>query len=281
MTYEVPDAWKLTSGLNDPTDFAIHSAYFSTSADYQNGQALLLFLIGTDEAGQPVEIRMPVGKEWITADAGKTITHAKKVHVQGNSIYGNWIQHAMDCEEVVNGQRARDILFARGNPTISDIWLGLCFHLDPVDISFGPKIDPVERLLPTHFLGLWDDNTQTMPGPQTGLAQPRNVQLPASAVPPAPVPSAPVPTQPSLPTQPPSATLPKTPQQLVAEARASQATNNGQSPLFQEMLTLAQASPTHAEFMAAAFSRPDVVADDELAVQVADDNAIWALAHPA
>jgi hypothetical protein len=45
------------------------------------------------------------------------------------------------------------------------------------------------------------------------------------------------------------------------------------------MIQLAKVSASHAEFMAAAFARPDVLADEELAMQVADEaTGIWPLA---
>jgi hypothetical protein len=45
------------------------------------------------------------------------------------------------------------------------------------------------------------------------------------------------------------------------------------------MIQLAKASASHADFMAAAFARPDVLTDEELAIQVADaEKGIWSLA---
>lgn len=231
--------WELDSGLNipDTMDFTIYSAYFSTHAEYQSGNTYLLFLLGVDEDGDPQELRMSVGADWTSKDGGKSISHPTKHKVSKNSIYGHWTEAAWACEDVVDGKRLRDVLAERGNAWEADTWVNLRLHLDLVQIKFGKNIEPTNRLMPTHYLGIVSEDTPAL-------------------------------TQPSTPTT-------VTPTVIITSAT----TSNGASPLFQEMIDLAKASSTFPEFQKAAFERDDVLADEELAEQVADkQGGIWPLA---
>jgi hypothetical protein len=243
------DDWKLDSGLRESMDLTIHSSYFSTSADYQGGRVYMLFLLGEDENGDPQELRLSVGSDWSSADGGQTITHPTRRHINKNSIYGHWIQNAIELEDVVDGTTLRDVLVNRETPMYAELWIGIKLHLDLVEIKFGRNIDPMERLLPTKYLGIYSEQPLQPPtAPAT---------LPLASTPAAPSPA-----------------------EVVAQAKAASAvTANGQSPLYQEMLDLARGSASHAEFQSAAFARADVLADEELAIQVADQAAgIWPLA---
>jgi len=77
------------------------------------------------------------------------------------------------------------------------------------------------------------------------------------------------------------------PQAALAAARAAQATSapsvqNG-SPLFQKAVTLAASAPDFATFLGQAFQDAEILADDELAEQCANQGAggVWVVAHPA
>lgn len=237
------DAWKLDSGLREDMVLSIHSAYFSPHADYQGGNAFLLFLIGTDENDEPVETRMSVGGDWTSSDGGKTITHPTKTRINKSTIYGHWIQHSLEIPELAK------TLMERGAPTTAAIWEGLILHLQIQEISFGRNLDPQQRLMPTEYMGEVDSQPQlTVVPPTTTVA-----------------PAAPAPAT--------------DPQAILAAARAKAAAANNTSPLHATMLALAGSSPDFATFVTAAFENPDVLADDELAVQVADENGIWAAAH--
>jgi hypothetical protein len=236
---------------------SIHSAYFSTHADYQEGKALLLFLLGTDEAEEAVEIRMSVGADWATADGGKTITHpTKKVQkINKNSIYGHWIEHCFQIPALTEELISRNL-----PPTAAAVWDGLILHLQLREISFGRNIDPQTRLMPTEYLGL------------TSELEPITIQVatPTTAPVPAPAPATPA-SAPVL-----------TPKQRIeaAKAAATQATaaSNG-SPLYAEMVELAKSSSDFATFLNAALAREEVLADDALAEQVADETKLWASVH--
>lgn len=238
------DEFKLDSGLRESMDLTIHMAYFSTSADYQGGNVFLLFLTGEDEDGEPVEIRMSVGGDWTSSDGGKTISHPTKKHINRNTIYGHWLTHALDIPEL------RNILISRGGPTIAAIWDNLRIHLDLTEIKFGRTLDPQERLMPTSFLGEYTESAASAPTPLT-------TPTPSTTV---------TPTTPS-------------PADRIAEAKAkAAAASNGTSTLYDEMVELAKASSSYSDFVSAALARDDVLADEELAVQVADEGGIWATA---
>ena len=251
MTSTNEDLWRLDSGLREDMVLSIHFAHFQPHADYQNGQQLLLFLIGTDENDDPAEIRMSPGADWATADGGKTIHHpTKKVQIiNRNSIYGHWLQHALEIPELVA------VLKQKGIPTQADIWTNLVLHVQNREIVFGKNIDAQQRLMPTEFFGLVSDKAPA--------------QAPAMA---APVVAAPVVAPPPTAVDPIAA---------VAAARAAAANGSAAavSPQFTAMVELAKTHTTHADFIAAAFSIPEVLADDALAQQVADEKVIWAVAH--
>jgi hypothetical protein len=267
MTYQ--DAWKLDSGLRESMDLLIHASYFSQHADYQGGIPYLIFFIGEDENGDPVELRMPVGSDWSSADGGKTISHPTKRNIIKSSIYGHFIEHALAIEDAPQGMKLRDILFSRGTPMQAGIWQDLKIHLDLFEIKFGRSLDPVNRLMPTRFLGLITEGASpSQPAPVT--QSPMQPQQATTAV-------APLQQSPTPGTVAPTAASPA---DVVAQARASQATANGASPLMEQMIELARSSATHLEFQQKAFAIPEVLTDEELAIQVADEaNGIWSLAH--
>lgn len=250
------ELFHLDSGLRGNMDLTIHMAYFSTHAEYQNGNTYLLFLTGVDEAGDPQEVRMSVGGDWTSSDGGKTITHPTKKFINRNTIYGHFLSHALEVPEL------RATLASRGGPLTAAIWDNLIIHLDLTEISFGRNLDPQERLMPTKFLGIYTEGAVP--------ATPQTVVADSPPLTPAPVQATVTPTTPS-------------PADLVAAAKAKAAAqSNGASPLYTEMFELAKSSTTFQDFMGQAFAREDVLADEELAVQVADDKAgIWSAAHPS
>jgi hypothetical protein len=133
------------------------------------------------------------------------------------------------------------LLYHRGPPTQADVWTNLVLHLELREIKFGRNIDPSERLMPVAFLGEYSDSPLTTPAT--------------------------------------SPTLKPSPADIVAQAKAKAASANGGSPLYDEMISLAKASSNFPAFLAAALANPDVLADDELAQQVADEGGIWAAAN--
>jgi hypothetical protein len=215
-------------------DLTIVNPYFAHNADYQGGKPILLYLNGFDENADPVEMFMSVGADWITADGGKTITHPTKTKVNRNSIYGHWLQAALEIPEL------RDMLFDRGAPTSADVWLNLILHLELREIKFGKNLDPIERLMPVSYLGVYEDSKVSSPNPLTTTQPPLTV--------------------------------------VTTEATAPSASTTG-SPLRVQMVELARSSANFPAFLSAALGNPEVLADDDLAQAVADQTIIWAEAH--
>lgn len=245
MTYETD--WELSSGLRESMDLTIDMAYFSTHAEYNNGNGLLLIITGHDEFGEPWEGRLSLGADWLTADGGRSVSHPTKKNFNKSTNYGHWITASMDIPEL------RTVLLTRGSPTNASVWENLVIHLELKTITYGRNIDPQEKLLPAGFIGIAGENSQV------SATTPLTASTPAVNVP----------------------STGKTPQELLAEARAqsAQVSNGNVSPLHTQMVELAKSHESHASFMAAAFALPEVLADDELAIQVADENGVWAQAH--
>lgn len=260
---EIPEAFQLDSGLREDMILAVHSAYFAPHADYMEGKQLMLWLLGTDENIDPVELRMSIGSDW-TTDDGNVISHPTKKlqHVNKTSIYGFWLA---DCYRIPELTR---VLFERGEalgnvgPRDARIWMDLILHLQIRELSWGKNssVPSQDRLMPTEYLGMTTDQPSIPTTPDLTINQ----------VPPivAPVPPTTTPT-PAAPT----------PAEAVAAARAqAQASTNG-SPLYVRALELAKSSPDFPSFLALALADSEILADDELAVQCADQSQIWASAH--
>jgi hypothetical protein len=254
--FDVPESWQLDSGLREDMVLTVHSSYFAPHADYQDGKVLMLWLIGSDENEEPVEVRMSVGADWQTDD-GNTITHPtkRKQHINKNSIYGHFISYCFEIPELGK------LLVSRGDPTDARIWMDLILHLQLKEIKFGRNIDPQERLMPTEFFGLYSETT-------------------SASVPPMPAAPAPAPTTTPEPTEAQQEQL--SPQELVAQARQraqeAAAVTNG-SPLYMRAIAMAKSAPDFATFVSQAFDDAEILSDDELAEQCADQNQIWAQAH--
>lgn len=271
---QVPEAWELDSGLRDDMVLSIHGAYFAPHAEYQGGQQLMLWLLGTDENQEAVELRMSIGSDWETPDGGNTIVHPtkKKQHINKSCIFGHWISYCFEIPPLAQ------LLIERGGPTDARIWTGFILHLQAKTLHWGGDIQDQERLMPTEFFGLTSDQ-QTATVPPTAAPAPPPVQAPPAA--PAPAVAAP-PAQPA-PAQPTDQVF--DPQAALAAARAAaaapQVAANG-SPLFNKAVTLAAGSADFAAFLAAAFADADILADDELAERCASEGpeGVWAVAHP-
>lgn len=272
----VPEAWELDSGLRDDMTFSIQGAYFAPHAEYQEGKQLMLWLLGTDENNEPAEVRMSIGSDWQSPDGGNTIVHPtkRKQHINKSSIFGHWIAHAFEVPEL-----ARQLI-SRGGPTDARIWIGLILQLNLRTLSWGGDIRDQERLMPTALVGLTDANG--------------NATVPPQAAPPAPpVATAPVAPAPPAPAAPPAQVAPVPepdqvfdPQAALAAARAAASTPQvaaNASPLFQRAVGLAAGSPDFATFLGQAFADAEILADDELAEQCANEGAggVWIVAHPA
>lgn len=244
---QLPDAWVLDSGLREDMVLTVHSSYFAPHADYQDGKVLMCWLIGTDENEEPVEVRLSVGADWQT-DSGEIITHPtkKKQHINKNSIYGHWLTYCFQIPELARTLISRSDDLGGHGPLDARVWIDLILHLESKEITFGRNIDSQQRLMPTEFFGLYEESA------------------PAIVASTAPAPASPF------------------ARDVIAQARAAKAQqgaiSNG-SPLHARALQMAKDAPDYATFLGIALSDDEILADDELAVQVADESLIWAQAH--
>jgi hypothetical protein len=227
------------------------------------GKQLMLWLIGTDENDEAVDVRCSVGADWQTDD-GNVITHPTKrqQRINMNTIYGHFMQYSFEIPELAKVLMDRSDQLGGKGPLDARIWLDLILHLQAKTIDYGPRIPKQERLMPTEYFGMTTDTAPASIAPAPSVA--------------APVP----PSAPAVVESPPAAV---DPQAMLAQARAAAAQpaiSNG-SPLYARALQLAQGAPDFATFLGQAFQDSDILADDELAEQCADQKLIWAAAHPA
>lgn len=135
-----------------PNEFAgnVLVAEFGYRQQYRGGEVpLLIWTVETDRYGE-MEVSFPIGSGWEVVDAGRRVV-GKKLF-QKNSIYGKIIDAAVAPVEQ-GGMGIADLLAARGEPTEAEVWEGLTFYFERVEINYGDEIGSVTRLLPTKFLG--------------------------------------------------------------------------------------------------------------------------------
>jgi hypothetical protein len=262
----VPEAWELDSGLRDDMTFSIQGAYFAPHAEYQEGRQLMIWLLGTDENNEPAEVRMSIGADWQSPDGGNTIVHPtkRKQHINKSCIFGHWISHSFEVPDL-----ARELI-SRGGPTDARIWIGLILQLNLRTLHWGGDIKDQERLMPTALVGLTDSNGNANVATQAAPSTPSvaTTSVPVQAAPPAGVDQV------------------FDPQAALAAARAAASTPQiaaNASPLFQRAVGLAAGSPDFATFLGQAFADAEILADDELAEQCANEGAggVWVVAHPS
>lgn len=257
---EIPDNWKLDSGLRDEVPrFTIASAYFSQTANYQDGIPFRLHLIGFDTETEPFTVKMTVGSDWVSSDGGRTITHPTRKRINNSSTYGHWINYSMQLPELRDELIRRDKEQFNGQgPLVADIWTNLVLRLNAEEFQFGkPGKDnpPRAYLMPVEFFGVdtgqsGGQSASMVASPNVGVQQPQVAQVA------------------SMPTP--------TPAERIAAARAAaQGNQAAMSPVMAQLHELAKASPTHDDFMTKAWDVDGVLADDELARLVATADAIY------
>ena len=244
MTYV--DSYELSSGLPDDIVLCIGSASFGYDAQYDarantGKNTMLLKLLGfVDVTEETMTHMLSVGADWQTVD-GRTIEHPNgKNKINNQSSYGRWLS---DCREV---PALWEYIVNKGPATDSSIWNNLKIHLlrKEFESTFRGEKTMRNRLVPVEFMGFIDG--------QQSLAPQQ-------------------PTQPILTSVPPPATVPLTPEQILAQARAAQ---NG-SPLRAELLALAKSVDTHNDFVALAVNRPEVMNDDALLAEVMSPTGLF------
>lgn len=159
---DTKSTWDTIEGLPDDFDFKVLRSYFGFRDNYQDGTAPLLIWEGDSpdtEITQP--IIWPIGKKWNIEDEGARVEregsaglskedYQKKNKFVKSSIYGRLITR-VTTELGVDMNKY-------GPATTGKTWVGLSFHLQREEISFGPGIMEEKggktiHLMPTAFLG--------------------------------------------------------------------------------------------------------------------------------
>jgi len=146
------DLWTLTTGGIDDFDLTVEKAYFATSAEYNNGQTLLLNLVGSTDLENPelrtdFTVSFACGNGWASED-GKTAYHevtGQNKSFNRNSIVGNFVSRALGELGLADELKGKSEL----GPLDASIWVGYTFHFNRIPISFGSGLEPKEKLMPT------------------------------------------------------------------------------------------------------------------------------------
>lgn len=145
-------SWDTETGLIDDYDYTIEVATFTTDSRYNDGQTLLLKWEGTAVTadGEAIDhmLLLPCGSGWESRDGGRSATHDKgKTRFNRSSIIGKII------DRCIKDLGMGDVLMPRGEPTESQTWEGLTFHMKREVINFGGGIGEKEREMPVAFVG--------------------------------------------------------------------------------------------------------------------------------
>lgn len=155
------------TGLVDDYDGTITDAFFSTDANYNNGQTLCLHLeVATDDTSNPEVVNLyPCGPDWASYDDGETAEHPKgeKQRFNGNTKVMKLIAAAIATgpeAEAEMRRRSRELFNGLGH-RYAALWKGMKFHwnVQTEDVKFTDKMGKlVERqtnvVVPTAWLGV-------------------------------------------------------------------------------------------------------------------------------
>lgn len=144
-----------TTGLPDDIDFTIDKAEFGYDAGYKDGEQIL-FMITSREVNDEGEnyhsfYSLGAAGAWETLDHGKTVVSQSSPPAKGfnkQSLYFKFFDAAARAaaEGGVN-------LAERGTPDKAEIFAGLTFHMNRVDVDYGGEIGVRQVLLPTALVG--------------------------------------------------------------------------------------------------------------------------------
>ena len=264
--------WELGSGLRSNYDLTINNAFFAPDAQYQDGATILLHIEGTDEDGEEASEMYNVGKDWTSPDGGSTIISTKgSKTINRSSMYGRFIQAVFECDS-----KLPVLLEQRGDATDAKVWLGLTFHMDEQEITFGRGLNPTYRNMPTRFLGGIGQGSFNQPAAAretSNESQPESSERPATSQPGTSGVSAADRIKAAR-TAAQSAPLP-----VVEPPSTSEA--NGHVDSATALRSLAESSPDLASFIDSAVELPGVAEDEELLNLVLDptENGFYSLYH--
>ncbi|MGI0133461.1 MAG: hypothetical protein ACREBW_00685 [Candidatus Micrarchaeaceae archaeon] len=241
--------WETESGFRENYDLIVYHSYFATDAAYQDGQVILLHWEGVDAGdNEAVSERFAVGSGWNSNDGGISVFHEsgnKNRRFNANSIYGRIINWAKTNPELMT------LLAERGNERTAGVWQDLKFHIAPIELDFGKRMEARIRNMPTQYLGQVDDDGNVIGGS----------------------------SEPATVAEPPALSRQEKAAKLRAEVAARQSAKTertaegatGAAPIIATLTNLAKQSDSHETFLIAALELEEVISDDELMSQVADD----------
>ena len=236
------DTWSTSTGLLDDFEFEVTKAWFARSAEYQNGEILILHLEGkTDSPDTPTTTETyPCGRGWESLDGGKTARHESGAPRQFNKATA--IGRLID--RCVKDLGMAEVLAGRGQATEAKVWEGLKFHIKREEETFTIKGETrtTNRPLPQAFLGVAGGETTTKDAASGSGGDDKAAKIAA------------------------------------AKAKAA-AKNGGGSALEDQLKALAREHPTHEAFVDAAMDLPGVTDDDDLLQRVIDEAGLYAEAR--
>jgi hypothetical protein len=136
-------------------DFKVHftEAYFTTDANYNKGQTVILKLIGQNlENGEEIKQYWSLGKDAEAMDNGSRVQFPngkKSYHV--SSTIGTIIHKIKEGEFGLNC--AMDLL--PKDVTLAETWIDTCWQVKPVEFEYkeGDKVRKQVRAFPVEYLG--------------------------------------------------------------------------------------------------------------------------------
>lgn len=154
------ESFKTASGLPDDYDGVITDATFTTDANIQDGEVLILRLTvqPDEESGYEEQVKdLTLGKGWETVDGGKTARaeNGKDLKIISNSKYGKLLDRVA-LDEKDGGLGLGEMMAERGSAKKAETWVGLKFHWINEKDTFTTK-EGTEKtyytFLPTEFIG--------------------------------------------------------------------------------------------------------------------------------
>lgn len=136
-------------------DFKVHftEAYFTTDANYNKGQTVILKLVGENlETGEEIKQYWSLGKDAEALDNGNRVQFPngkKSYHV--SSTIGTIIHKIKEGEYGLNC--AMDLL--PKDVTLAETWIDTCWQVKPVEFEYkeGDKVRKQVRAFPVEYLG--------------------------------------------------------------------------------------------------------------------------------
>ena len=147
------------SGLPDDVDVTIASAHWGYPPRYMGGEKLaLVLMLESDDLSEPYELILGAGNNFNPSPDGTRVDddrapdHKKKNSFNINTGVGSWLRRFVELEVV------DQLAEKRGTDTnVAAWWTGMKLHCEREMLTNNvDPSKPIERLMPTAFLGYAD-----------------------------------------------------------------------------------------------------------------------------